>query len=216
VPVYEILPGLFHWTARHPKIHIEVSSYWLDATGVAFDPLVPPKEGLEWFASRPAPPATVVLSNRHHLRHAELFAVRFACPVLCNNLGLHEYAGEDLHVQGFELGEHLPGPAIAYEMGAICPDDTALLLPQHDALLIADGVVRGGPHGQDGSLGFVPDSLMDDPPATKRGLLASCQRLLDDLDFQHLLLAHGGPALGDGRALLQDLVDAGGRTAFEM
>ena len=43
----EIAPGLFHWTARHPKIHIEVSSYWLDASGVAFDPLVPVAAGLD-------------------------------------------------------------------------------------------------------------------------------------------------------------------------
>ena len=57
---------------------------------------------------------------------------------------------------------------------------------------------------------------MDDPPATKRGLLAACARLLAELDFEHLLLAHGGPVIGDGRELLQDLVDSGGRTAFEM
>lgn len=216
MPIHEILPGLFHWSARHPKIHVEVSCYWLDASGVAFDPLLPPDEGLDWFSSRAQPPAAVVLSNRHHLRHAQLFTERFACPILCNRLGLHEFASEQLQVEGFDLGQHLPGPAIAHEMGAICPDDTALLLPEHDALLIADGVVRGGPHGQDGPLGFVPDSLMDDPPNTKRGLLASCQRLLEDLDFKHLLLAHGGPVIGDGRALLQDLVDRGGRTAFEM
>jgi hypothetical protein len=84
------------------------------------------------------------------------------------------------------------------------------------ALVIADGVVRGGLLGQEGPLGFVPDSLMDDPPATKRGLLDALERLLAELDFEHLLLAHGGPVIGDGRELLQDLVDCGGRTAFEM
>ncbi len=101
-------------------------------------------------------------------------------------------------------------------MGAICADDTALHLPIHSALALADGVVRGGPYGGGGPLGFVPDSLMDDPPETKRGLLASCARLLEELEFEHLLLAHGGPVIGDGRALLAELVEAGGRTAFEM
>jgi hypothetical protein len=114
------------------------------------------------------------------------------------------------------MHEPLPGGAIACEMGAICPDDTAFHLPEQRALAIADGVVRGGPHGQEGPLGFVPDSLMDDPPATKAGLLAACARLLATLDFEHLLLAHGGPVVGDGRTLLQDLLDSGGRTAFEM
>jgi hypothetical protein len=211
----EVLPGVFHWTAIHPHIHTQVSSYWLDDSGVAIDPLTPPELGLDWFAARPLSPQAIVLSNRHHYRHAGLFAERFGCPVLCNSAGLYEFTHRE-PVAGFAVGDELPGPALALEMGAICADDTALHLPTHRALVLADGVVRGGPPGGDGPLGFVPDSLMDDPPATRRGLLASCARLLEELDFEHLLLAHGGPVLGDGRALLADMVDAGGRTAFEM
>jgi hypothetical protein len=41
-------------------------------------------------------------------------------------------------------------------------------------------------------------------------------RVLRDLDFEHVLLAHGGPLVADGRAQLQELVSCGGRTAFEM
>jgi hypothetical protein len=213
--VQEVLTGVHHWTARHPKLHIEVSSYWLDGPGVVVDPLEPEDVGLDWFAARGTPPSAVLLSNRHHYRHAGRFAERFGCPVYCNRAGLHEFThGEAVH--GFELGDSLPGGVVAHELGAICPDDTALHLPEQRALVIADGVVRGGPHGQDGPLGFVPDSLMDDPLGTKRGLLASCERLLAELDFEHLLLAHGGPVIGDGRAQLQGLVDCGGRTAFEM
>ena len=211
----EVLPGLFHWTAAHPLIHIEVSSYWLDDSGVAIDPLMPPDVGLEWFAQRSHPPTAILLSNRHHYRHSGLFAERFRCPVHCNRAGLHEFTHGEA-VEGFDIGQRLPGPATAHEMGAICPDDTALHLPQEHALVLADGVVRGGPHGQPSPLGFVPDSLMDDPPGTKRRLLASCARLLAELDFEHLLLAHGGPLIGDGRRQLQELLDSGGRTAFEM
>ncbi len=211
----QILPGLFHWTARHPHLHVEVSSYWLEHSGVAIDPLLPPAAGLEWFASRATPPAAVLLSNRHHYRHAGRLAERFDCPIYCNRLGLHEFTAEQ-PVAGSDVGQQLPGGVLACEMGAICPDDTALFLPELDALLLADGVVLGGPHGQQGLLGFVPDSLMDDPAGTKQELLASCQRLLDELDFQHLLLAHGGPLIGAGRSQLEELLQAGGRTAFEM
>ncbi len=214
----EILPGVYHWTARHPHIHSEVSSYWLEGSGVVFDPLEPPDVGLDWFAARTVAPMAVVLSNRHHLRHAARFSERFGCPVLCNRAGLHEFGDEQTLVAGFDVGQRLPGGVSPHEMGAICPDDTALYLPDARALLLADGVVRGGPYGGSGPLGWVPDSLMDDPPQTKAGLLASCRRLLAEpgLDFDHLLLAHGGPVVGDGRALLQDLADSGGRTAFEM
>jgi len=211
----EVLPGVFHWTARHPRIGVEVSSYWLAREGVLIDPLVPAEEGLEWFAAQPVLPAATLLSNRHHYREAGRFEERFGAPVYCNRVGLHEFShGEK--VEGFDIGDLLPGGARACELDAICPDDTALHLPEQRAVVLADGVVRGGPHGADGLLGFVPDSLMDDPKATKRGLLAACARLLGELDFDHLLLAHGGPVLGDGREQLSELVDAGGRTAFEM
>lgn len=215
VSVEEVLPAVFHWTAIHPRIHTQVSSYWLEDTGTLIDPLVPQPESLEWFADRPLAPVAVLLSNRHHYRDADRFSERFGCAVYCNRLGLHEFSDGEA-VQGFDIGDLLPGGAVAHELDAICPDDTALHLPEKDALVIADGVVRGGPNGGDGPLGFVPDSLMDDPPATKRGLLAACACLLEELRFSHLLLAHGGPIIGDGRELLQELVDAGGRTAFEM
>ena len=213
--VQEVLPGVFHWTGRHPRIQIEVSSYWLEESGVLLDPLVPAQEGLEWFAQRAVAPAAILLSNRHHYRESARFVERFGCSVHCNRAGLHEFSASE-PIEGFDTGDRLPGAAVACELGAICPDETALHLPGKRALVIADGVVRGGPYGQSGPLGFVPDSLMDDPPATKRGLLAGLARLLAQLDFQHLLLAHGGPVIGDGRELLTDLVDRGGRTAFEM
>jgi hypothetical protein len=211
----EVLPGVFHWTAPHPRIGIEVSSYWLEESGVLFDPLVPPREGLEWFAARTSAPTAILLSNRHHYRESARFAERYGCAVHCNRLGLHEFS-DGRQVTGFEVGDLLPGGVVACELDAICPDDTALHLTEKHAVVLADAVVRGAPHGQDGPLGFVPDSLMDDPPATRRGLLAACARLLEEREFVHLLLAHGGPVIDDGRRQLQELVDSRGRTAFEM
>ena len=107
----------------------------------------------------------------------------------------------------------MPGGVVACEVGGICPDDTALYLPEKRAVAFADGLVR---RGRNGPPGFVPDALMDDPPATKRALLAAFVRLLDTLDFDHVLLAHGDPLIGDGRDLLQDVVATGGRTAFRL
>ena len=83
------------------------------------------------------------------------------------------------------------------------------------ALVLADSAVRAGPQGQTGALGVVADTLMDDPAKTRQQPLAAFARLLAELDFEHLLLAHGGPVIGDGRARLQELVDCGARTAFD-
>ncbi len=210
----EVLPGVFHWRAIHPRIGVEVDSYWLDGDAVLIDPLIP-EEGIEWFAGRPMAPRAILLSNRHHYRHSAELAERYGCTVHCSSLGLHEFTHDEV-VEGFEFGQELPGGVLACEVGAICPDETALYIEAKSTLAIADGVVLGSPHGDEPVLGFVPDSLMDDPEQVKRGLLAAYERLLDELDFEHLLLAHGGPLIGDGRARLQELVDIGGRTAFEL
>jgi Metallo-beta-lactamase superfamily len=209
--VHEILPGVFHWTAVHPAIEFEVSCYWLEHGGVLIDPLVPAEDGFEWFACRATAPAAVLLSNRHHYRHSGLFAERFGCEVHCSRAGLHEFSHGE-RVLGFEPGDELPGGVVAFEIAGICPDEMALQVPGPRALAFADGLVR---HGRDGQLGFVPDSLMDDPPETKRALLEAFARALAELDFEHVLLAHGDPLIGDGRAALEELVAAGGRTAFE-
>jgi hypothetical protein len=211
----QVLPGIYHWTAVHPKINTRVSSWWLEGSGVVIDPLVPDDMGLEWFGSRTVPVAAVLLSNRHHYRDSGRLAELYGCPVLCNLAGLHEFTHGE-RVQGFDFGAKLPGGAVACEVDALCPDETALHLPEQRAVVFADGVVRGGPYGADGPLGFVPDSLMDDPETTKRGLLDALERLLRELDFEHLLLAHGGAVVGHGRQRLSELVRSGGRTAFEL
>jgi hypothetical protein len=213
--VQEALPGVFHWTGEHPVIHVQVHSYWIEDGGVLIDPVVPVDVGLDWFAQRPGGPTSIVLSNRHHYRESRQFVERFGCEVRVPRSGLHEFADRG-PVRAYDPGENLAGGLVVHEVGAICPDDMALHRPASQAVWFADGLVRGGQIGGGGPLGFVPDSFMDAPEQTKHGLLASFRRLLDELEFEHVLLAHGGPVVGEGRALLEELVQAGGRTAFEM
>jgi hypothetical protein len=63
----------------------------------------------------------------------------------------------------------------------------------------------------DGPMQFVPDSLLgDDPAAVKDGLIAAYSRLIKEYDFAHVLLSHGGPLIGNGRAQLEAFVNVGG------
>lgn len=191
----EIAPGIWHWIAVHPRIKIDVSSYYLPAEGVLIDPLVP-AEGLDWFAEH-GPPTDVLLTNRHHYRSSAQFSERFGARVHCSREGMHEFDGGE-RVEAFDFGDELPGGVVAHEVGAICPDETALYIPVREALALADGAVRwetGGP------LAFVPDGLMDAPARTKEALRESYRRLAE-LDFEHLLLAHGDPFVGNGRDVL--------------
>lgn len=210
----EILPGVWHWVTPNPSIGgVRVSSYWLDEAGVFIDPLVPEDPGLEWFTDRPAVPGAVVLDNRHHYRDSDRLHDRFDIQVHVPEAGLHEFT-DGQPVVGYAPGDVLPGGLEAVEIGVLSPDDGGLYLESGSALWLADTLVRSCTD-PDSRIGWVPDSLMNDPAQTKRGLLAVFSRVLDELTFEHLLLAHGLPLVGNGRAELQEFVRSGGRTATD-
>jgi glyoxylase-like metal-dependent hydrolase (beta-lactamase superfamily II) len=192
--VREIAPGIWHWTGRHDHIGIEVSSYYMASERVVLDPMTPPA-GLAWFEEH-GPPEHVLMTNRHHDRHAWRLQDRFGSTVHCVRNGLHELEGRG-PVEPFDFGDALPGGATAYEVDAICPDETALHFPAHGVLACADGVISYGPE-----LGFVPEEYMDQPQETKRGLRDAYARLLG-LDFDTLLLAHGSPIVGGAKEALR-------------
>jgi hypothetical protein len=198
--VNEIAPGMWHWRARNERIGTDVSSYYLTDGRVLIDAIAPP-DGLDQL-ERLGPPEHFVLSNRHHDRDAWSLRERFGCDVHCVRNGIHELAGRG-PVEPFDFGETLPGGIVVHEVDAICPDETALEIPAQRALACADGVVEWGGEG----LSFVPDSLMDDPEQTKQGLIDAYTQLLE-LDFDVLLLAHGEPIVGGGKAALRAFLDS--------
>lgn len=190
----EIAPGVWHWTTKHDRIGVPVSSYYLDSERVLLDPMTPP-EGMGFFEEHDAP-EHILLTNRHHDRHSWRFRDAFGCTVHCIRNGLDELEGRG-PVEPFDFGDTLPGNAVVYEIDAISPDETALYLPDRRALACADGVVHYGE-----ALGFVPDQYMDDPEQTKSGLRRAYSALLD-LDFDNLLVAHGEPIVGRARDALR-------------
>jgi hypothetical protein len=189
--MHEIAPGIRHWTARHPRLGIDVSSYWLPDLRVLLDPLAVPDEvdGID----------EVVLSNRHHKRDMLAAHERFGAPIRAPRVGIHDFE-EDDPVEPYDFEEPFADGAItAYQVTEYWPDDGALHIPSASALAIADTVIN-----YDG-LRFVPDNLMgDDPEAEKRDIKETLGRLAEELEFEHLLLAHGGPIPGEGRDRLRE------------
>lgn len=210
----EILPGIWHWSTPNPSIGGKlVSSYWLDGSGVLIDPLLSEEAGLGWFQSRPVPPQAVVLSNRHHYRDSGRVHERFGCPVHVPNAGLHEF-GDRTHVVGYQPGDELPGGLVGFVIGSLSPDEDGLLSQSASALWVGDTIVRSATDPS-ARIGWVTDSLMDDPEQTRAGLLQAFGEVLADHRFEHLLPAHGLPLVGNGRAELEQLVREGGRTASD-
>lgn len=197
----ELAPGVWHWTARHPKIGVEVHSYYLAEEGVLIDPMKP-AGGLERIGEI-ASPKEILLTNRHHYRASGEFRRTYGVAVRCHKAGMHEFRnGEE--VEPFEFGDRFAGVETV-EVDVLCPEETALYAAREGGILaLGDALVQWG-EGQ--PLSFVPDEhLGEDPEAVRKGLKASITRLLER-DVEILLLAHGAPVTGAAEAALRSVLE---------
>lgn len=198
----EILPGLFHWTTHHDPIGARVSSYWVQPAAVVLDPKIP-EGGLEaaW-AERPAP-QQVVLTTGLHDRDAQAFADHFGgIPVRAPRAAASRLEGT-LAFEPWRDGEELAPGVVGIELNVLAPDEGALHITAVDggALALADAVTRYGE-----ALGFFPDDLLGDHPERVKAGLKERLRAQLEREFDTLLLAHGAPLVGGGKAALRDFV----------
>jgi hypothetical protein len=195
--VDEVIPGILHWRARHPRLGFDVDSYLLTDSGTVLDPILPEGEGPDWIGR---PVERVVLTVRHHLRSAPDLGV----PILAHRSGLHEFEGKDVDVQGYDAGDEIVPGVRVLPFGRICPDDTVLHIALGPGVLaFGDGVVNEG-----GGLGHPPDQYIgDDPEAVKADIVEGLVPLLDE-DFDVLLFAHGEPMAEGGKDALRELVES--------
>jgi len=191
----QIAPGIHHWTAPHPNIGVDVSSYWIPDLKLLLDPLAVPDEVDDIDC--------ILLSCRHHIRDSLEAAERFDATIQAPRSGMHEF-GDDTPIQPYNFNESILGGAVtAHEVGGLSPDETALHIPSVRALAIADGAMRYGDE-----LHFVPDQYMDDPEKDKEDLKRGFGELADQLDFDVLLLAHGTPYPSGGRDALRRFAES--------
>ncbi len=197
----EVLPNVFHWTRVHENLRAPVHSYYVADRLLLIDPMEP-EEGLDAVAGLgDGAPERIVLTVRHHLRHAERFAERFGCDIVAHEAGLHAFTGGP-DVKGFAFGEEVAPGVTALELGAITPEDTVLRIHAgRHGLHFGDGLIR-----RKGAIGFAPDGLMgDDPEGVKRRTIERLRALLRE-DFDALLFAHGDPLPEGGRDALEAFV----------
>jgi glyoxylase-like metal-dependent hydrolase (beta-lactamase superfamily II) len=191
----ELTPGIWHWTATHPNLGVDVSSYWLPELKLLLDPIAVPDEVEDV--------ECVLLSCRHHVRDSLEAAERFGATVQAPRPGMHDY-DDDTPIQPYDFSTGLLGGEVtAHQVGGLSPDETALHIPSVQALCIADGAIRYGDE-----LHFVPDRYMDDPEQDKADLKRGFGELADQLDFDVLLLAHGTPYPSGGRDALRKFAES--------
>ena len=187
----EILPGVWHWTAEHPRIHQEVSSFYLEDAGAVLDPMLP-EGGMDAFGDWQID--QVILSNRLHTRDTEAFHRERGATVRVPRVGLGHFQDAAFDVEPYDPGDEVAPGVRVHALGAICPDDMVLHIHAGLGVLhFADGLLV-----MDGEVSFMPDFLMDDPETVKARTLDGLEPLVE-LDFDALTFAHSDPITAGGR-----------------
>lgn len=191
----EVIPGILHWQARHPRIGVDVSSYLLLDSGTLLDPILPEGAGPDWIGH---PVQRVVLTVRHHLRSAQEFGV----PIFVHHSGLHEFEHTDVSVTAYLPGDEVAPGVTVLPFGRICPDDAVLNIDLGPGVLaFGDGLIHYGD-----ALGHPPDRYIgDDPEAIKADIVDGLVALADQ-DFDAMLFAHGTPVASGGRSMLREFL----------
>jgi glyoxylase-like metal-dependent hydrolase (beta-lactamase superfamily II) len=143
-----------------------------------------------------------VLTNRHHDRNSQPLVEELGLPVLCHARGLHEFDDKALEPEPYRDGEEIAPGIVAHEVLEGWYGECVLHVPDPGVLIIADTVIREP--GDD--LSFVPDRYMGDDPEEEKEQLRAGLRPMLELEFDHMLFAHGPPWIGGAKAALRDFV----------
>jgi hypothetical protein len=195
----EIFPGVHHWSTYYGVIDAPVSSYFVEPAGLLLDPMMP--EGGVTAIPGDLAPQQIVLTIGLHDRDVPELAAALGATVRVPEEGAHRI-GDAFAFAPYRDGEEIGPGVFARKVGVLAPDDYALEIRHGGgALALADAIHRYG-----GAFGFFPDDLLgDDPDAVRAGVRERLRTFLE-LDFEHLLLAHGDPIVGRGKAALREFL----------
>ena len=184
----EIVPGLRRWTSWHDHWEEDVGSVAVDTPDglVLIDPLDPPPE-----LGRPA---HVLVTVYWHAREAAGLKARTWAP----SRSLRPLANRGVEAENAADG--LPGGIRAFPTARAA--EAVYWLPEPRALVVGDVLLGAGakPRATDEALRLCPERWLG--KATHDDLRESLRPLLD-LPVEHVLVSHGAPVLGGGKAALE-------------
>ena len=203
----EILPGIFTWGSTYADRPWDLNGYAIRLEGctVLVDPPAPAEDDWPSFDVM-KPKAKILLTNRDHVRDAELFRTRGGARVVAGAdevtqlaaIAIDEAVREGNLIAGALRVIHLPGKS-AGEIGLYFdPAHHAASREMGGILLLGDAIIGNPP----GALSLIPEPKRDDPSKLKRSL-----RKLFDYDFEVLLLCDGQPVLRGGRLKVAEFLN---------
>ena len=186
--VIEVARGLRRWTAWHDHWEEDVGSLAVDTADglVLIDPIEPPPELRR--------PAHVLITVYWHGRDAgKLEAQRWAPSRSVRPLA-------NRGIEADSAAEGLPGGIRAFQTARAA--EVVYWLPEQQALVAGDVLLGAGakPRATDEPLRLCPERWLG--KATHGDLRTSLRPLLD-LPVEHVLVSHGAPVVGGGRAALE-------------
>jgi glyoxylase-like metal-dependent hydrolase (beta-lactamase superfamily II) len=162
---------------------------------ICIDPVEPGAADLEEIVR--ARPARVVLTNRNHVRAANLVRERSGARV-----AIHPADAAHARSQGALVDDELQvggriGPLAVIAVPGKSPGEVALHWPERRILIVGDAVIGNPP----GRCGLLREQVMDDPARLRESV-----RNLLAVDFDTLLVGDGVSILNGARERLRELV----------
>jgi glyoxylase-like metal-dependent hydrolase (beta-lactamase superfamily II) len=215
VAMREILPGIFTWGSTYVDRPWDLNGYAITLAGftVLVDPPEPQED--EWSGFDTMKPITkIILTNRDHVRGAELFRTSCDAPLVAGAdevtqfapIAIDEEVREGDLIAGVLRVIHLPGKSPG-EIGLYFdPAHHAVSRESGGIVLLGDAIIGNPP----GALGLIPEPKLDDPSKLERSL----HKLLN-YDFDVLLLCDGRPVLSGGKRKVAEFLNTLARKSHE-
>ena len=134
----------------------------------------------------------IIITNRDHTRRSEEFQQKFDAEIHMNTNDI--ISNDIVSDRNFNDGDMIAG----FLQAVVIPDnkspgETALFWAEREILFLGDALIGKPP----GSVTLLPEEKYDDILKAKAGI-----RILQDLDFKHLLLGDGDSILHKGKEVV--------------
>jgi glyoxylase-like metal-dependent hydrolase (beta-lactamase superfamily II) len=188
VEMRDVAPGLWLWRQPHPDWtegsdwEPEVASFAVESRGVSvlLDPLAPPPSARDvWDRIEARAPDAVVVLKPDHVRDVDLFVRWYGAEAYGPQLFWRDDVPRT-ELQPVKPGSELPGGLQALYDGRNA-QETPVHLPEQRAIVFADALTA--PEGE---------LRVWFTPWHEERVLPALRALLE-LDFEHVLVAHGEP-----------------------
>ena len=193
----EIVDGILVWSRLSEPHGYNFNGYLVHHPegNLCIDPVEPSEDDLAALVKEGV--ARILITNRNHVRSANLVRERTGAPV-----GIHPADAAYARGQGAVIDDELHagrrvGPFAIVGAAGKSPGEVAFHCPQRRILIVGDAVIGNPP----GKLSLLREKVLDDPARLRDSVTP-----LAELEVDVLLPGDGEPIVRDAQARLRELV----------